>query len=115
MLNDVKEDHLGILTIFDERMRRIDPERTSGFFTLGGEYKSSEWEKGSNIKQRVDYYLPNLMPGRYYLALGLIDSYNLPVPYLPADYDTNKQIFDFVLLMPFGIGNPMPSPQAIPR
>ena len=104
VLDSIPEDLLGVFTVFDERMGRIDPERTAGFFTVGGGYPSSKWGKGQIVKERVYYYLPQLPFGRYYLALGLLKEDGESIPYFPAEYEKYGREFEFILLLPFAIG-----------
>jgi hypothetical protein len=113
VLGEISEDFIGVFTLFDEKLRRIDPERTSGFYTLGGTNTSSNWKKEEVIKEEATYYLPNLPFGRYYLALGLLKRNGESIKYLPAEHEKYGQEFDFVLLMPFGIGPQAPMPQGM--
>jgi hypothetical protein len=106
VLSPYKEDLLGVLLVIDEKFRKVAPERTAWFYTLGGEKGTSQWEKGKVVKDRVYYYLPSLPFGRYYLALGLMKLSGETVPFLPAG-EKAKRAFDFVLLMPFGVGVPL--------
>jgi hypothetical protein len=112
VLNPVPEDLAGLVAVFDQQLRRVDPLRTTGFFTLGGEEPSSHWAKGRTMKERIYYYLPQLPPGNYFLALGLLRRNDQSVPYFPKDHEKYSRQFDFVLLMPFGIGQPAAYPRA---
>jgi len=103
-LNAIPEDLVGLFMVFDERLNRIDPAATSGFFSLGGEYPSSRWKMGSTIKDRAYFYLPQLSPGRYFLALGLLKENGESVQYFPSNDKERVQRYDFILLLPFSIG-----------
>jgi hypothetical protein len=107
-LSEVKTDLVGVFALFNDRLQRIDPVMTSGFFTLGGENPTSKWKKGQIIKERADYYLPALPFGQYYLALGIVGEDGLSVQYVPANPDKYAGKFDFVLLLPFGFGPQAP-------
>ncbi|NIM92001.1 MAG: DUF2723 domain-containing protein [Candidatus Aminicenantes bacterium] len=114
VLQEFKEDLFGLFTVVDERMNKVDPQRTSWFFTLGGERGASRWKKGEIIKDEVYYYLPNLPQGKYFLALGLVRLNGEPIPYFPASYRQDFRTFDFVILLPFSVGVPpgrLPQPE----
>lgn len=110
VLSEPQDDLMGILTVFDARLQRIDPFRSSWFFRLGGVNPSSKWRTGDVMREKAYFYLPALPYGEYYLALGLLKKDGGTLPYYPAAYKENGRTFDFILVLPFGIGEPSQVP-----
>ncbi len=100
VLEDPGEDYIGTFLVLDERYNRIDPERTRGYFTVGGLHPASLWKKGQIIKDEVYFYLPNLPPGRYYVALGLLKTDGTTLFYIPGSQKNEGKRYDFMLLFP---------------
>lgn len=99
-LQDPPGDYLGTLLMLDGQYRKLRPESTTGYFTPGGLYPVSQWKKGLVIEDEVYYYPPALRPGKYYLALGLVDRESRPLPYVPGSPGEGAKKYDFMLLAP---------------
>jgi len=106
VLDDTNDDFIGLFAVFNSMFQRVDPARATTFYTLGGEKGSSKWKKGTIIKEDTTFYIPNLPFGEYYLALGILKKDGTTLPYYPASFRQTGRAFDFVLLLPFGIGIP---------
>jgi len=103
VLEEPKEDLLGVFVVCDSGFHRLNAEGMTGYYTVGGDYGASKWKKGALMEEEATFYIPNLPFGKYYLALGLLKGNGKSISYFPASYGRK---FDFVLLMPFGIGAP---------
>ena len=74
--------------------------------TLGGSWGAREWKPGSVIAEKINFFPPPLGPGKYYIAVGMVDERGEEVAYLPADAALSGRRFSYVLLTSFGVGAP---------
>lgn len=100
VLEEPGEDYIGTFLLLDERYNKIAPERTRGYFTLGGLHPASLWKKGQIISDEAYFYLPALPPGRYYVALGLLKNDGTTLFYIPGSPQGEGKRYDFMLLFP---------------
>jgi hypothetical protein len=77
--------------------------------TLGGAYGASVWKQGVIVRETVSLFPPPLPPGRYYLAIGMVDERGEEVNYIPSDPKLAGRTFDYVLLFPFESGPQVPA------
>ncbi len=87
----------------NERMQRVGEPC---WHTLGGSFDAREWKPGSVIAEKINLFPPPLGPGRYYIALGMVDERGGEVAFLPADAAQRGRRFSYVLLTSFGVGSP---------
>ncbi|MCX6356973.1 MAG: DUF2723 domain-containing protein [Candidatus Aureabacteria bacterium] len=99
--------YLGVI-FMDARMRRLGEPC---WHTVGGGYGASRWRPGETICDNVTILPPPLLPGRYLVAVGMVDGGGEEVKYLPADTPPSARggvgpgrEYDYVLLGPFEIG-----------
>ena len=87
----------------DEKMHRVGEPC---WHTLGGSWGAREWGQGSVVAEKVNFFPPPLGPGKYFMAVGMVDERGEEVAYLPADAARNGRTFSYVLLASFGVGAP---------
>jgi len=92
--------YIGVIFL-DGAMRRIGE---AFWHTLGGSLGAGEWKEGDLIREKVNIFPPPLPPGRYFMALGMVDEKGVEVKYLPPDSSVTGRAYDYVLLAPFDMG-----------
>ncbi|MDQ7826936.1 MAG: DUF2723 domain-containing protein [Candidatus Eremiobacteraeota bacterium] len=99
-LREIPRDVLASLILLDERYRKVMPEKTTSFFTLGGKSGTSKWRTGEITEDQVYYYPPQRLRGKHFLALGVHDSGGSVIRYIPGSQGEDGKGFDFMLLLP---------------
>ena len=89
----------------NERMQRMGEPC---WHTVGGSWDVSAWGPGSVVAEKINFFPPPLWPGKYYIAIGMVDDRGEEVAYLPADAALSGRTYGLVLLTPFGVGAPPP-------
>lgn len=89
----------------DDKMRRVGEPC---WHTMGGSWGVNGWETGGVVAERINFFPPPLWPGRYHIAIGMVDGRGDEVSYFPADAATSGRMYGFVLLASFGVGAPPP-------
>jgi len=72
--------------------------------TLGGTFGADQWKPGEIVRERVNVFPPPLPPGRYLLAIGMVDGKGAEIKYIPPDFATTGRTFAYVLLGSFDLG-----------
>jgi 4-amino-4-deoxy-L-arabinose transferase-like glycosyltransferase len=89
----------------NERLQRVGEPC---WHTLGGSLSASDWNPGSVIAERINFFPPPLWPGRYHVAIGMVDDRGNEVAYFPSDAALSGRTYSYVLLASFGVGAPPP-------
>ncbi|MDD5557309.1 MAG: DUF2723 domain-containing protein [bacterium] len=91
----------------DARMRRFGEPV---WFRVGGARGPARWDEGTVMRDDVVLLPPPLPPGRYALAVGMVDGNGDAVAYRPAAGEAAGRAFDYVLLGLFEAGAPPAAP-----